>query len=76
MFEGDDQYWWVTGGSESYDYNLQQSTEIYDVLSNQFNSFTDIPYATDLHTLVNVNNTHTVLLSGREESSQVYMYNR
>ena len=75
MFEGDDQYWWVTGGSESNDYG-QRTTEMYDVLSNQFHNHTDLPYATDLHGLVNVNNTHSVLLCGRDESSQVDIYDR
>ena len=67
MFEGDDQFWWVTGGAY-YGINNVNTTELYDRVTKQFTYYSEMPYETDLHNLINVNNTHTVLLGGREVS--------
>ena len=70
MFEGDDEIWWVTGG-----WSLD-STEVFNVTSNAFKESVDLPEDRYDHNLVNVNQTHMVLLGDGFSSAEVYIINR
>ena len=74
-FEGNDQFWWITGGSPASTYNVE-STELYDATTNEIQYYADLPIQNDLHSLVNVNDTHTVMLGGRVASRDVYVFDR
>ena len=73
MFEGDDSIWWITGG---YDRSGLDSTEVYHVNDNSFSFGVDLPKEMYYHNLVNVNNTHMVLLGGSATSNEVYIIDR
>ena len=73
MFENDDSIWWITGG---YDGTEIQDTEIFNVNNNSFSNTIDLPKAMWVHNLVNVNNTHMVVLGGRDNTDEVYYINR
>ena len=73
MFEGDDFIWWITGGNDGDDLN---STEVFDVNENSFSYGVNLPKNMHGHNLVNVNNTHMVLLGGHKTSDEVYIIDR
>ena len=74
MYEDDDSVWWVTGG---YDQNYDlSSTEVFDVNENSFSYGVNLPKELHYHNLVNVNNTHMVLLGGQEHSNEVFIIDR
>lgn len=70
---GDTGLWWVTGG---YYLNSLSSTELYDSVTNRFSPYIDLPKALGYHNLVNINNTHMVLLGGSEDTNEAFMFNR
>ncbi len=74
MFEGDDAIWWMTGG-ENFDFETK-STELYSVANNNFSLGVDLPQRLAYHNLVNVNNTHMVLLGGEDDIDDVYIFDR
>lgn len=73
MFEGNEDLWWVTGG-ELDDVKLK-TTEIYNS-SSGFESSIDLPKRLEHHNLVNINETHTVLLGGDILSNNVYIIDK
>ncbi len=73
MFEGDDSIWWVTGGLNG---NFLSTTEVFHVNSNSFSYGVSLPEPLDVHNLVNVNNTHMVVLGGYYPSDQIYIIDR
>ena len=70
MFEGDDSIWWVSGGSGGY------STEIFNTLDNSFTFSIDLPKALYYHNLVNVNNTHMVVLGGQVITDEIFIFDK
>ncbi len=54
MFEGDDSIWWVTGGY-IWEGNWDEfdTTEVFDVQTNEFNFDIDLPLDMYKHNLVN-----------------------
>ena len=72
MFEGDDDNWWITGGSDGD--NVLNSSEIFNVMDNTFSMGIEIPLPLNHHNLVNVNNTHMVLLGYYPD--QIYIFDR
>ena len=73
MFEGGDDIWWITGG---YGGSFWDSTEVFSVNDNSFAFGVDLPKELENHNLVNVNNTHMVLLGGYVASDEVYIIDR
>ncbi len=73
MFEGDEDIWWVTGGWNGETIN---STEVYTVDDNDFEFGVDLPRPLGYHNLVNVNNTHMVVLGGYDVTNLVFMIDR
>ena len=74
MFEGDDNTWWVTGG-----YNGVASlstTEIYNFDNNSFSTGPYLPTSLYNHNLVNVNNTHMVVLGGEFSSREIFILDK
>ncbi len=71
MFEDDDDIWWVTGGIHS-----PFSTEFFSVSKNSFTYSVELPKKMYQHNLVNVNQTHMVLLGGQIPSDEVYIIDR
>ncbi len=75
MFEGDDSIWWITGGSNDESY--LNSTEFFNVNDNSFTFRVNLPNQLFHHNLVNVNNTHMVLLGGFSyNGGEVFIINR
>ena len=74
MFEGDDDVWWVTGGYDGF--YVLEDTEIFDVNEERFTTGIDLPKEMHDHNLVNVNNTHMVLLGGFETTDEVFIIDR
>ena len=70
MFENDDSSWFVTGGNDSL------ATEVYNVNGNSFEFSVDLPKTMRYHNLVNVNETHMVVLGGNEISDEVFIMER
>ena len=70
-WEGDDQFWWITGGFNGYNFYLR-STETFDALADEFSRDILLPGEFRQHNLVNVNSTHTVLLGGMSGTDEVY----
>ncbi len=66
--------WMISGGSGIV--GLENSTEIYDVVNGRFYPYVDMPVKLKGHNMVNVNNTHMVVLGGDEQTDQVYLYDR
>ena len=75
MFEGDDSIWWITGGNSYPDYD-SDTTEIFGVKNNSFACGVDLPKELEYHNLVNVNQTHMVLLGGQDLSDEIYIIDR
>ena len=73
MFEGDDDIWMITGG---YDGNSLDSTESFNVDDNSFSYGLNLPKEVHYHNLVNVNNTHMVLLGGDDFSDEIFIMDR
>ena len=64
MFEGDDNNWWVGGGGilkTSY-----RSSEVFNTDSNNFTYGIALPGRKTSVNLVNVNNTHMVMLKSNK----------
>ena len=75
MFEDDDSIWWITGGRNDYQKYLD-STEVFNVNDNSFHFNVTLPKEMAYHNLVNVNNTHMVILEGKDLSDQVFIIDR
>ena len=78
MFEGDDSIWWITGG-KTYDVGgtiERYSTEIFEVIEDDFTFGEDLPKTMNHHNLVNVNNTHMVVLGGDEYDNEIFIFDR
>ncbi len=73
MYKGDEETWWITGGSDG---TLTDTTEIFNATQNDFNYDIDLPKAMYYHNLANVNETHMVLQGGRDESWEIYINER
>ena len=73
MFEGNDQDWWITGGSSGI--NLR-TTDLYNVGIDNFTYGVDMPRNLAQHNLINVNSTHMVLLGGEELTDEVFIFNK
>ncbi len=76
MFENDTDTWWVTGGGYFGLGDVKRSTEVFDVLDNGFEFSVDLPKVMRYHNLVNVNNTHMVLLGGQDTSNDIFVIDR
>lgn len=74
MFQGDDSVWWVTGGRVDSIY--WNSTEIFNAMDNQFVYGIDLPKNMYYHNLINVNSTHMVVLGGKVDSEEVFIFDR
>ena len=61
--------WWVSGRSRL------QSSEIYTVDSRTFSPYVDLPEARALHTIVQVNSTHFMLVGG-DYTNKAWMFDR
>lgn len=72
MFEGDENYWWITGGLNG-EAELN-SSEILNANDNSFSMGIDIPIPMSHHNQVNINNTHMALLGSLSE--EVYLFDR
>ncbi len=74
-FEGDDNLWWVTGG---YFGRSTDRTEILNAFDNSFSNGVNLPKPMYVHNMVNVNNTHMVLLGGEADpnSDECFMFDR
>ena len=70
MFEGDDSIWWITGGWNG------DSTETYNALDDSFVPGPDLPKYMYYHNLVNVNNTHMVVLGGQSTTDETFIFDR
>ena len=75
MFEGDPDMWWITGGLNNNAYAMD-STEMYSTFNNSFNNGPNLPLERTNHNLVNVNNTHMVLLGALYSADEIYIYDR
>ena len=73
MLEGDDSIWWITGGTNG---NYLDSTEVFSVNDSSFTFGVNLPKKMYVHNLVNVNQTHMVLLGGEYTSDEVYITDR
>lgn len=62
-------FWWVTGGETI-------STELYDDTTRQFYSYVDLPKTMSYHNMVNINDTHTVILGGAYTSGDIFIFSR
>lgn len=65
--------WWITGGWMG---DYLNSTEMFSDFSDQFAPYSPLPKDVSHHNLVNVNNTHMVLLGGYFLSNEVFIFNR
>ena len=76
MFEDDEDIWWITGGID--DELISKTQEVYSASANNFFIGGSLPKRMTRHNLVNVNNTHMVVLGGidDEESFDLYIYSR
>ncbi len=63
----------MTGG---YDGDFLSSTEMYDSATKRFSPYIDLPKAIGYHNLVNINNTHMVLLGGNDDTNEAFIFNR
>ncbi len=75
-FLGDDEIWWITGG---YNDNLAlDSTEVINVTQggNFSRAAVNLPKEMSHHNLVNVNNTHMILLGGQLDDGEIYIIDR
>ena len=70
-----DEEWWVTGGFQYENYERMRSTEVYDASTREFEPYVDLPVAANRHNLVNVNETHTVLVLS-EAGTELYIFDR
>ena len=75
MFEGNDDLWWITGGAYYLTSNTD-STELYFASNNSFAFSVPMPVRNDLHVVVNINSTHTVMLGGRDTSDLIFIFDR
>ena len=75
MFENDYNIWWVTGGYNN-DEKALKSTEFFSVEKNAFDVSFDLPKNVDFHNMVNVNNTHMIVLGGQIETDEVFIIDR
>lgn len=73
-FENNDDLWWITGGDG--DPSAGDTTEMYSESAKQFDNGIDLPKSLYFHEMVNLNNTHTVVLGDDTPSSSVYLYDR
>ncbi len=67
--------WWVTGGYNDDDLQLQ-STELYDADTMTFAPYVDLPRPVAYHNLVNINDTHMIMLGGDDFSHDVHLFDR
>ena len=76
MFENDEDIWWVTGGQNAV--QTSDTADVYSATANNFFIGPALPKPMTRHNLVNVNNTHMVILGGTddEESFDLYIYSR
>ena len=73
--------WWVTGGFDGL--NTLDTTEIYNSTSMDFEDYVTLPRPMEAHNVVNVNDTHMVVVGGADredndasEANDLYMLNR
>ena len=69
MIEDNSDLWWVTGGSGG-----GATSEMYHASINRFLDDSYIPKQISFHNLINVNNTHTVMLGGSSLTDQTYIF--
>ncbi len=74
QFEGDDDLWWVTGGRNGT--VVSASTEMFSESANQFTFKSYLPIELEFHEMVNINNSHTIVLGDETATSNVYLYDR
>ncbi len=76
MFECDDSIWWITGGFDEGFSDLD-SNDVFSVNGNSFSYGVKLPKEMAVHNLINVNNTHMVVLGGYSSSAdEVYIIDR
>ena len=73
MFEGLDDLWWITGG---YNAMVYISTETYATAENDFVPSVVLPQEVWHHNLINVNNTHMVIVGSEAPSDEIVIYDR
>ena len=75
MFQDEPNIWWVTGGYNGV--SALSSTEVYNATRNIFSYGVEMPMEMSYHNLVNVNNTHMVLLGGQYPGcDEVFIFDR
>ena len=69
-----DELWWIVGGTTTLNVKLK-STEIFNVTSNQFTKYFDLPMGMVYHNIFNINDTHVALISP-SETNNIYIFDR
>ena len=62
--------WWVTGGNGTG----TGDSEVYDVDSSDFAKNVSLPKFMSLHTLIAINETHSMMLGGEPASPDAYFF--
>ena len=69
-----DELWWVTGGYVSGP-SFLQSTEVFNVSSNEFKPYLDLPQAFEYHNVFTMNETHVAIVSSYS-TKNIWIFNR
>ena len=66
-----DSHWWITGGNDGSTYF--DTTELYNVQTNSFSPFVDLPSIVDSHVVLKLDETHFFLCCGYPLSGRSYI---
>ena len=66
-------HWWITGG---WDDGTRSSTELYNVVANEFTLHVELPETKEAHNLVRVNETHIMLTGDWDPTRKSWMFDQ
>ena len=68
-------HYWITGGVD-LDGTILISTELYDVNSNTFSYFVDLPIGRGFHTMFKVNSNHIMMLGNQLPTNRAWLFDQ
>ena len=66
-------HWWITGGFNNQNNMHVFTTELYNVATNSFSPFLDLPKETGNHIVLKLDETHFFLCCGEEMNGNAYI---